>query len=59
MLTPSLPRPRRGWGEKRGRAKYHFVQALKANVRLAAVVAHPGWLVPQHLHSPSQLRYLS
>lgn len=59
MLTPSLPRLGRGMGERRGKAKYRFIQALKADIRLAAVVAHPGRPAPQHLHSTSPLRSLS
>ena len=30
--------------EERGKAKYRLVQALKADIRLAAAVAHPGRL---------------
>jgi hypothetical protein len=43
-----LPALAKEEGEKRGKAKYRLVQALKAVVRLAAAVAHPerlaGWL---------------
>lgn len=51
--------PDQGGGkEKRGKARYRLVQALKAVIKLAAVMAHPGGLAPQHLHSTCQRRSL-
>lgn len=38
-------------GEKREKAKYRLVQALKAVIRLAAAVTHPGRLARDLLHS--------
>lgn len=40
----SVPFQRGRGRRERGKAKYRLVQALKADIRLAAAVAHPGRL---------------